>query len=94
MDTGYAGVIVDLSGCFLLSFSAHPAPLNLLTLIEGEGYVEGRAKQTWGGEGKKPIKLAEVLKKAAGRRQAWDSDRLKRVGKKETSLDRLRRLVL
>lgn len=62
MDTGYAGVIVDLSGCFLLSFSAHPAPLNLPTLIEGEGCVEGRAKQTWGGEGKKNLKVGRGLK--------------------------------
>ena len=32
MGTGYAGVIVGLSGCFLPSFSAHCAPLHLLTL--------------------------------------------------------------
>lgn len=30
--TGYAGVIVGLSGCFLPFFSAHHAPLHLLTL--------------------------------------------------------------
>lgn len=90
--TGYAGVIVGLSGCFLPFFSAHHAPLHLLTLRHWRrGMCGGESQRDleWRREGNG--KLAEGWEKPAGRRrQAWDSDRLKRMGKKETNLERLR----
>lgn len=52
--------------------------------------MEGRAKETWDGEERKTASWQRAEKPAGRTRQAWDSDRLKRMRKKETSLERLR----
>lgn len=78
------GVIVGLSGCFLLFFQGSPcsSPFADTWALKERDVWRGRPKRP--GLEKGESKLAEGWEKPSGRtRQAWDSGRLKRMGKKE-----------
>lgn len=80
----WAGVIVGLSGCFLLFFQGSPcsSPFADTWALKERGVWRRRPKRP--GLEKGESKLAEGWEKPAGRtRQAWESGRLKRMGKKE-----------
>lgn len=81
MGTGCAKLIIDLFGCFLPSFSVHHSPLHLLTEeLRERGVQRGGPKEHEMNKGEN--QLAKGWEKSAGRRrQAWNSDRLKVMGK-------------
>lgn len=69
MGTGRAGLIVGCSGCFLLSFGAHCAPLRLLMLRHRRrGICGGESQRDLGWRSETNSKLAEGWEKPAGRK--------------------------